>query len=119
MARPRIIRLPEKGEITLKNIDITKAAAIQEYILSCYDAGKATTPLEETVEESVANEFNPDLKHEALSLFKDKKGIWFLVTLSYNPYTKESEISNLTRIGDNIVLAQNKFKMEAFAKGLV
>lgn len=122
MARPRIIRLPDKGEVMLKNIDIVKAAAIQEYILSCYDAGQASTPAEAEaeVESSVeASNFDADMKHEGLSYFKDRKGNWHVVTLSYNPYTKEAEIKTMENVGDIKNAAINKFKVLCFEKGLI
>lgn len=120
MARPRIIRLPDKGEIMLKNIDIEKAAAIQEYILSCYDAGKAVAPSEdEEAKASTENSFVPDLKHEGLSYFKDKKGTWYVVTLAYNPHTKEAEIKEMEAAGDSRNAAINKFKVLCIEKGLV
>lgn len=113
MARPRLIRTEDGGEISLKNVNPQLAAAIADLV-----AGKEAAVVEAPAVASAPS--NGLLNNKALGICKNLDGtLYQLAEISFNAATKEARVDNLTVTGDDKESAASAFKIAAVNNNIV
>lgn len=104
MARPRIIKWPNDGEIQLKNISPEDCDRIKELLFPVVQP--------EIVQPTVTG------NNIALGIFR--QGIaWFVAVIKYDPITKVAVVDSLQEAGPGKDFAIEKFKIIAFQNEII
>ena len=115
IARPRIIRTEDGGEIVLKNASAETVAAVE--------AALKGTPTEDLVAEATPvtkASSGATLTSVALGMYQDALSLnWHVVTLKFSPSTKEAAVEKDSLIGRDRYEAVENFKIQAVGMGLV
>lgn len=111
MARPKIMRPKDGGEIILRNVSVEVSNKVEELLEN--DGALHIAPAALT--EEVSQE---ELMYSALGLCK-VDDTFFVVTVKYNPHTKEAVVDSLEDATKTKAFADNKFKIDAIRKGIL
>jgi hypothetical protein len=109
MARPRILRTKDGGEISLKNC----APETYDKVKAVLDGETPATPAA-----SAATAVNGDLTHTAFGTAK-VGGQWAVAILKYNPETNEAVVERLERGGEEKHITIANFKALVVQHGLL
>lgn len=110
MARPRVIRTKDGGEILLKNVDPQLSSLISDLVNG---KGSLGEPITSSAPMGV-------MTSKALGINKDKDGVrWCLTEVHYNPFTKEAKVEKVTTCGNEKLEATEKYKIESVVLGMV
>ena len=122
MARPKIVRTKDGGEILLKNCDPDLAAKIKAMVQGAVEDQPVATQNDNYAPPEpgyvVTACITSELDKFALSTFL-KDGKWFAVTLKYNSDTKEATVESSEDCGGMRHVAIDKFKILAIKHHLV
>jgi hypothetical protein len=109
MARPRIIRTADGGEVVVKNCTLETFEAVN----SALNPGH--TEVAEVEKPAVVDNFT----HTALGTFKKDGRDWCIVYIKYDPLTKEAFVDSVDEVGPDRGYAREKFKIEVINKGIL
>jgi len=102
MARPRELRL-EDGTVTLQGFSTQRADELEELLTKPTESPTYKVATDEPVMQT-------DLQQSAVGLYK-KDNSWFVVTVKYNPDTRQALVVSAEDVGTNVYKAENAFKM--------
>lgn len=120
MARPKILRPTDGGEISFKNCTPETFEKLKAALESAAPLASPAPALAAPAPVAAAVSEDTPLTNTALSTFKYSDGVNFgVATIAYNPNTKSAKVVSLDKVGTEREYAIERFKILAVKNGLV
>jgi hypothetical protein len=113
MARPRLIRTKDGGEITLRNVDMALADKIKAYVEGSEEVTEAAAVVE------AAPAPTAELTDVAIGVYRDGAKGWGAAVVKFNPLTKEAKVDATMYTGKEKAFASERFRILAAESDLV
>ena len=117
MARPRLIRTKDGGEITLKNASAETVAAVEAAL-----EGKPESTQSALIENRTGDATldGSPLTSVAVGMYQHPLSLdWHVVTLKFSPISKRGEVDVDMKVNRDKYEAVEKFKIQVVKSGLV